>query len=100
MVNYDIEIDYTTGGSFSSERITDESLGFVTTDLLKAKENLKRIKKHYIECEDNPNFDKQFNLELLTDDGVRTITPFWIGYFETLHSAKITSSDEDMSFEL
>ena len=101
MNSYDIEIDYTTGNSFNSERIYDESVGIVTSDLAKAKENLKRIKEHYENDSENPNYGKRFNLELLTDDGTRTISPFWIGYFETLHGAKIVVIGEnDMAFEL
>lgn len=57
MSMYDIEIDYTTGNSFGSER-QKELLCNPVTDLDKAKENLKRIKEHYLECADNPNTDK------------------------------------------
>jgi len=97
---YDIDIDYTTGSSFGSERST-EPLCNPVTSLEKAKENLKRIKKHYIECKDHPDFDKRYELTLLTDEGERTISPFWIGYFETLHGARITANiDTDMEFEL
>jgi len=95
---YDIEIDYTTGNSFNQERSTTELCNPVT-DLDMAKENLKRIKDHYIHCKDNPDSDKEFELILLIDDGERTITPFWIGYFESLHGAKIiTDIDSDMEF--
>lgn len=97
---YGIEIDYTTGSSFNSERIHRESVGIVTTDIDKAKENLKRIKDHYGECSENPDYGKTFELELLTDDSTRTISPFWIGYFETLHGAKVVIDDEEMSFVL
>lgn len=96
---YSIEIDYTTGNSFGSERLQEE-VGIVTTCIDKAKENLKRIKYHYLECSDNPNCGKQYDLELLYDEGVKNITPFWIGYFEELHGAKVTSNDPDNSFEL
>jgi len=97
---YEIEIDYTTGCSFSSERIIGEPIGIVTTDIIKAKENLKRIKEHYVNHADSPDFDIKYTLKLLTDDGERTITPFWIGYFETLHGAKITTDDEEFIFNL
>ena len=97
---YDIEIDYTTGNSFGSERSKEPLCNPVTT-LEMAKENLKRIKKHYLECADNPNYDKRYDLVLLIDDGERKITPFWIGYFETLHGAKVFQEmDEEMEFEL
>ena len=100
MNSYDIEIDYTTGNSFNSERINGESVGIVTTDLAKAKENLKRIKEHYENDSEIPDYGKRYELVLLTDDGERTITPFWIGYFETLHGAKVAvAGDNDMAFE-
>jgi hypothetical protein len=95
---YDIEIDYTTGHSFASERDTD-LLGNISS-LKNAKENLKRIRAHYIECKDNPNSGKEYNLTLLTDEGERTIQPFWIGYFESLHGAKIVKDvDPEMYFD-
>ncbi len=97
---YDIEIDYTTGNSFNSERSTESLCNPVPT-LDMAKNNLKRIKKHYIECSDHPDFDKRYELTLLIDGGERMITPFWIGYFETLHGAKIVIDlDSDIEFEL
>jgi len=97
---YDIEIDYTTGGSFSSERLK-ENICNVVSDLDKAKENLRRVKKHYIKYHDHPNFGKRYELTLLIDDGERTISPFWIGYFEELHGARVvTDVDSDMEFEL
>ena len=97
---YDIEIAYTTGNSFGSERKT-ETLCNPVSSLDHAKENLKRIKDHYTECKDNPNTDKHYKLTLLTDGEERTIYPFWIGYFETLHGAKVvTEGDTDMAFEL
>jgi len=100
MAHYTILIDYTTGGSFGSERIYEEELGIVTESLISAKENLKRIKLHYENFNDSMDFDARYELELLTDDGSRTICPFWIGYFEVLHGAKIVQEDPDMSFEL
>jgi hypothetical protein len=96
---YDIEIDYTTGNSFSRERET-ELLGNPVSSLDKAKENLKRIKAHYLKCCDNPNTGREYKLTLLVDEGVRAIFPFWIGYFETLHGARIVAEiDTDMAFE-
>lgn len=32
MPHYDIEIDYTTGDSFNSERVSGESVGITTQD--------------------------------------------------------------------
>lgn len=98
---YDIEIDYTTGSSFGSERITNESVGIVTTSLEKATENLKRIRDHYKRYRGSENYgyhDEWYEISLLTDDGERKVRAFWIGYFEKLHSARIVGND--ISFEL
>ncbi len=74
-------------------------LDSVTLDV--AKEYLKRIKDRYQSYQDAHNFAKVYSLELLTDDGCRTISPFWIGNFETLHGAKIVyTGDSDMQFTL
>lgn len=95
---YDIEIDYTTGDSFGSERKTE--LLCNPTSINNAKENLKRIKEHYVRCKDNYNTDERYELELVTNEGTRKISPFWIGYFETLHGAKVVvDEDPDMKFE-
>ncbi len=100
MSTYDIEINYQTGDSFNSERVTNESLGIITTDINKAKENLKRIKEHYVKYKGSScSTDEGYRLNLLTDDGEREIRPFWIGYFKTLYGAKIvTDKDTDMEF--
>lgn len=94
---YDIVIDYTTGDSFGSERIEDEPVGIVVSSLEVAKENLKRIQEHYEKYNKNYSHE-QYQLELLTDEKPRMITPFWIGYFETLHGAKIVQEEELPSF--
>lgn len=98
---YDIMIEYTTGNSFAKER-KKEPLCNPVTNLEDAKENLKRIKNHYVENRDNPNADKRFELDLVTDNGGKTvISPFWIGYFEILHGAVIIlDGDDDMQFQL
>ena len=96
---YDILIDYTTGDSFSSQRVYGESVGIVTSTLDDAKENLKRIKKQYEHYENDSTY--RDSLDLLSEDGVRTISPFWIGYFETLHGAKIAPvMDESLGFRV
>ena len=46
MMDYRIRIDYTTGNSLHSEN-TSDYLEFTWKDLNIAKENLKRIQKHY-----------------------------------------------------
>jgi len=97
---YDIKIDYSTGNSFGTERINGESVPALTDDIKIARENLQRIKKHYAECKENPNSGKDYDLTLLTDDGEKTINPFWMGWFETLHGAKIVLNDEFSAFEI
>lgn len=102
MTIYDIAIDFTTGNSFNTERNSEERVGIVTTDLGLAKENLRRIKKHYEKHAADSNWcDAKYALTLLTDEGDRVISPFWIGYFETLHGAKIIEEEDvTMSFKL
>lgn len=96
---YDIEIDYTTGSSFGSER--EKEMLCNPSSLKNAKENLKRIKEHSIKyAEKHSRTGEEYKLELLTDHGVRKIFPFWMGYFETLHGAKIITDDDEMSFKL
>lgn len=95
---YNIEIDYTTGSSYGSEQL-QENLEIVVSDIEKAKENLQRIKRDYLRYQKD-NYSYEYKLVLLTDDGEITISPFWIGYFETLHGAKIISElRDDMYFE-
>lgn len=97
---YDIEIDYSTGNSFGCERKNGVSIPALTDDIKIAGENLHRIKKHYAECKENPNSGKDFDLTLLTDDGEKTITPFWMGWFEAQHGAEIVLNDEFSAFEI
>ena len=96
---YEILIDYTTGDSFNSSRITEEPLGIVNEDLSMAKENLKRIKEHWDKYANTGYNEEAYSLKMLIDDGSeRTINPFWLGYFETLHGAKISAEESDMEF--
>ena len=121
---YEIAIDYTTGNSFNSERLT-ETVGCAWTDIAKAKAALDSIREHHTavmkmeasESSWNRNADKfsirevktkywynpeywTGSLYVLTDDDTnQRIDTFWIGYFEQLHSAKITiSEDNDMEY--
>jgi len=98
---YEIRIDYTTGSSFHSERIGEEPLGIVNEDIDKAKENLRRIKAHWKKYGNKGYNDDAYELSMVLDDGTeRTITPFWMGYFENLHGAKIFAEETDMEFEV
>ena len=114
-MGYTIRVEYTTGNSFNSCEETQDLEGdWKNLDVL--EENLQRIKNHYkkysdfdyrngkdwvknmpVGCIYSGNKMRPDNyhmlLELLTDDRKQyTITPFWCGYFEHLHSAEIVSS--------
>ena len=88
-----ISINYTTWDSIVPAHVEVEDLGIVTKDLSIAMANLKRIKRHYDKHKDDPDFDRDYSLELNTDSGFRTIVPFWIGFSSVLNSAKIVSDD-------
>ena len=93
---YGIKVDYITGDSFGSENIYGEDIGIAISDIDKAKENLKRIKEHYLEFQDGPNRGRSEPLKLLLDEREDIILyPFWIGYFETLLGAEIYRLDDD-----
>ena len=97
---FDIEIHYQTGNSFNTEELT-EMLGNPVSSIEDAKTNLKRIKENYKKNRDAPNYAKEYDIVLATDNGERKITPFWIGYFEKLISAKIVLDEgmKDIEFE-
>lgn len=124
---YDIEINYQTGDSFKSYD-TSDLLDIPMFDIEIAKINLKRIKEHYQYYQSldrwyrgktiiKPDFyidkDHEYNkgksyiekfqngLEILLDkeNNTRVIYPFWIGYFETLHGARIIEISPDNSDE-
>lgn len=117
--NYQIEVHYSTGDSFGRQE-TSRVLEMKWKDLDKAKAALKRIKEHYLWYDyENSNFyfgedgeepvepewhkgmeyDYCLKVELDNGNEVEFSAP-WCGYFETLHSAEITSFDEDMPFDL
>jgi len=97
---FEIMIDYTTGDSFNSERIEEEPLGIVNEDMDKAKENLDRIQAHWKKYGNKGYDEDAHDLKLIMDDGEeRTINPFWMGYFENLHGAKIVVQEPEMWFE-
>lgn len=113
MTLYTIAIDYTTGDSFGHERTT-ECVGCSWTDINKAKDALKRIEAHYrayregrreytaeakfVEaiCKEPWFWDEdgcelwKYGLLVEKDDGsIQQLSAFWVGHFETLHSAEI-----------
>lgn len=115
-----IEVHYTTGDSFGSEK-TSDTLGIVWRDLDKAKEGLRVLKAHHEACAAIRNaryknheneikiqlsdeywfgkgnsFTHEYNINMLTDTGdLMGVYAFWMGYFETIHSAHIVVYVED-----
>lgn len=109
---YTINIEYTTGDSFNSER-TESTISAVWKDKDLARKALKDIKAHYEfitskdkwgitprerdliikSTEKETWYDKEFPdyvLNILLDDGTYLkINAFWSGYFETLHVAEV-----------
>lgn len=122
---FTIKIDYVTGDSFKLYEADTTLSGEWTLEV--AKENLKRIKEHYIQYQIRNNYysialqDKatkleedisnkswhtgkywEYSLNLLENDGsVKEYRCPWIGYFESLNSARIisiTPEDDEMTF--
>ena len=111
-----IKIDYRTGDSFGSH----DEIGYVDlewSNIEKANESLQRIKNHYEYFQNNSdvyrkpkgeipkgvvweNEHRVIMLELISDDGSPYLySPFWVGYFEKLYSAKIVFSDNSMIYK-
>ena len=116
---YDIRINYKTGNSFGRHDESDMvDLPVESLDI--AKENLQRIKQHYLCVQDRDSYHPKshtpaplpdyvldngwsYSLALKTSELNERIIihPFWCGYFETLHGAEIISiGDDELSFEL
>jgi hypothetical protein len=116
---FDIRIYYKTGNSFGSHDAND-LLDIPMSSYEIAKENKRRIKEHYkiyqerhsycklkdlqfpdfyIHFYDFGNFKSDIDgIKLLIDDTGKEhelLSPFWIGYFETLHDVKIEIIDDD-----
>lgn len=106
---YTIEVHYTTGNSFGSHEETDQ-VGYAWNDIELAKKALQDIKEHYQfyhgnECTNKPAKNKSwcidcewpaYRLKVLGNDNkYHIISAYWIGYFESLISANVTSEDED-----
>lgn len=100
---YKIKIDYRTGNSFNTYNREDYLEG-TWQDLSVATQNIERIKQHYewYEAKSStyraspkipakPDFvADEYSLKLLLDNGNEySISPFWVGYFETLYEASI-----------
>jgi len=127
---FDIRIDYKTGDSFKSYE-TSDTLDLPVESLEIAKENLRRIKEHYKVYIKKNSYSMQYSDKreiqypdfYITKatvshgtydvDGIRLkvsetkerdiISPFWIGYFESLIGAEVIVSDaeeDDLSFKV
>jgi hypothetical protein len=114
-----IKIDYETGDSYSHQDVT-EILEMEWQNLEIAKENLRRIKEHYLWYDYKNSFSwrresleavpqpvwhngKNENVIIIKlDDGSDfQMGAFWCGYFETLHGASIIQdTPDDTSFSL
>ena len=112
---YQIKLNYTTGDSFKT--VQEESiLEYEWKNLEVAKENLKRIKEHYLWymrydknwqktmpsfCKRRPNaisysiYDISLELKSDNEDLPYLVYPFWTGYFEHLHWAEIVLKEEE-----
>ena len=126
MTMYSINIDYTTGNSFGSERSFQE-VGMNWENIDQAKKALARINEHYKaykHSEETCRSRKTFDMKTVTgkpwfdgggwsdhwkhtvviekDDGSpHTISAFWFGYFEKLHSAEVwVASDNEESNDM
>ncbi len=120
---YTIEISYTTGDSFGSHEETD-TVGCIWRDKEQARLALSYIKEHYELYKrtnawnvDNQTIEEvesivkekpwvsdevyhwQHRIRLPFEDKIKTVSTFWTGYFETLHTARIiVEGDDEDSF--
>lgn len=111
---YTIEIEYTTGNSFGSERCT-ETVELTWDDLDTAKVALQEIKQHWILYKKLNDYglkqdkreliqiefakhewnDSEYSMNIIHNNGTRHyINIFWVGYFEELHKATIIEVDD------
>lgn len=121
-----IKIDYATGSSFHNEDISDEDIGYCWENVENAKlalENIKEVTEYdeltqgsywgnlsetqrrarVKKLEKRPWFNKEYptySFKTLGNEGKTVdISVFWIGYFETLHEARVVAvEDESMVF--
>jgi hypothetical protein len=110
---YQIKVEYETGDSFGRSD-EQEILRHSWSNLDIAKENLQRIKEHYLWAnnwqperkapsflEDTTHYGR-WDINLLNDE--RNEVRFgvsWVGYFETLYGASIIADEKDgWSFRL
>lgn len=119
---YQIKYDYETGNSFGREDIYGEVLSeFKWKDLSIVKENLQRIKEHYLWYKEYRRYEYRYIKEEPTPPTWRKVTALysdgyidssvinlkvdngkevqfwapWCGYFETLYGAEIFIVEED-----
>ncbi len=110
---FQIKIYYTTGDSFHTEE-TEGVIEHSWKNLEQAQESMRRIKNHNEYYTDHSNiwskpkkelpdgieWDKEYRilqLMLMGDDGKPfAYSPFWTGYFETLHYAEIIMKESSL----
>ena len=124
---YKIKICYNTGDSFKQEDNLRTVLPYEFKKIETAKENLKRIKEHYLWSMKKSGFDYRTNFKeleafgkkqrwyckkypevciMLIDDNNKEFqasSGTWCGYFESLNWAKIIEvpgKDDDILFEV
>ena len=109
---FTIKILYTTGSTFETYEETSY-IGMSWNSIEKANKAIEDIEEHYKFYKEygNANINKRkkllenlpksvsvdkygdfeaWNIKLENDSGVReTVSSFWCGYFETLHSAEV-----------
>lgn len=115
-MEYKIKIFYYTGDSFGSHD-EEEYLDGIWQNENVVRENLKRIKEHYLwyKWENSPYFERassprplwhtedvpKRSVKLLTDSNVEyTISAFWCGYFEELYGAKAAPFLKEFEFTI
>ena len=106
-----IEVEFTTGDSFSSERTSDK-IGYSWNNLDKAKQSLQLLKIHHnyyksvegskygrdIKVKKPDNYTSDYSCNIIGDnDELISISVFWHGYFETLHTLTIVTDEKKES---
>lgn len=117
MIEYKIKYNYNTGDSFNTERNCIAYLECTWTNLEIVKDNLRRIREHYLyndslsqknkrqikkikkEAEVKDWFVAKYDscLKLLANSRTEfQISAPWVGYFKSLNEVEIESNDSEM----
>jgi len=116
-MTYTIDVEYTTGHSLASE-VTNDTVGAVWEDLEEAKAAMNSLVEHYNAYKEANGYSRRVQFDVRTiekepwfDKGSRQdswqysvivtvngedfhLSPFWCGYFETLHELKIVTQED------